>query len=153
MLLDIKYLSIILDFNIHMKSIECAKFRGSGAIVVLCGFNAIVPSYLCGYFVGLKFFLVNISQVQTFFSWVFRGSEIFSCGYFVGTKFSLWVFVGPKFLRRYTWSELFLVGISWVQLFFLVIDFMIQRFSVAGCINKSDKNRNAKMYLNPRTLF
>ena len=117
------------------------------------GFNAIVPSCLCGYFVGLKLFLVNISWVQNFSSWVFRGSKIFSCGYFVGPKFSSWVFVGAKFFRRYTWSELFLVGISWVQLFFLAIDFMIQRFSVAGCISKSDKNRNAKMYLNPRILF
>ena len=58
------------------------------------------------------------------------GPEIFSCGYFVAPK-------------------VFLVGISWVQNFFscifcgsnffFVADFIIQRFSVAGCTRKSDK--------------
>ena len=46
---------------------------------------------------GPKFFLLGISWVQKFFSWVFRGSEIFSRGYFVDPKFFSWVFVGPKF--------------------------------------------------------
>ena len=89
---------------------ECAKFRGSRAIVGLVG---LVPScyrafvgiswaqyfflrvfrgsqvFCCGYFVGPRFFLVGISWVQDFFSWVFRGSKIFSRGYFVGPRFFL----------------------------------------------------------------
>ena len=97
---------------------ECAKFRGSRAVVGLVG---LVPSCHCafvgvswvqdfsrGYFVGLKFFLVVISWVQSFFlvviSWVqnfllgIRGSEIFSREYFVGQSF-------------------FLVSNSWAQFF------------------------------------
>ena len=76
----------------HFIFSECAKFRGSRAIVGLVG---LVP---LGHraFVGLKFFLEGISWIQDFLSWVFRESEIFSRGYFVGLKF-------------------FLVGISWVQ--------------------------------------
>ena len=97
MLLDIEYLSIILNFNILMKSIDCAKFRGSRAIVVLMG---LMPSCYRAF--------VCISWVWNLFLWVFRGSKIFSRGYFVGLKF------------------------------FLVIDFVIQRFSVAGCISESD---------------
>ena len=92
--------------------------------------------------------------------WVFRGSEIFSRGYFVGPKFLSWVFVGPKFFLRsifvgpkfsrvYPWvRNFFLVSISWVQFFFLVVDFVIQRFSVAGYISKSVINRNTKYILN-----
>ena len=34
------------------------------------GFSGIVPSCSHGYFVGHKFFLVGISWVQNFFSWV-----------------------------------------------------------------------------------
>ena len=47
-----------------------------------------------GYFLGLNFFLVGISWVPEFFSWVqfffsweFRGSKIFSRGYFVCPSF------------------------------------------------------------------
>ena len=92
-----------------------------------------MPSCLGGYFVcpkffswvfrGFKFFLVGISWVQKFFSWVFRGSDFF-----------------------------FLVSISWVQFFFVVVDFVIQRFSVAGCISKSDKDRNTK-YISNHAFF
>ena len=77
---------------------KCAKFRGSRAVVGLAGllpschraFVGIswVQDFSRGYFVGLKFFLVGISWVQSFFlvgiSWVqnflvsIRGSEIFS---------------------------------------------------------------------------
>ena len=60
-----------------------------------------VPSWAC--LVGLVSScyraFVGISWVQIFFSWVFRGSKIFSRGYFLDPKF-------------------FLVGISWVQNFF-----------------------------------
>ena len=52
------------------------------------------------YFVGLKFFLVDILRVQNFFSWVqnffswlFRGSEISSLGYFVGPRCFLVIFI------------------------------------------------------------
>ena len=92
---------------------ECAKFRGSRAIVGLVGLVGLVPScyrafvgiswaqyfflwvfrgsqvFCCGYFVGPRFFLVGISWVQDFFSWVFRGSKIFSREYFMVLKFSL----------------------------------------------------------------
>ena len=126
---------------------------------------------LGGCFEGPKFFLVGISWVQSSFLWVFRGSRSFSRGYFVGLKFFLvgisWV---QNFCRGYSWvrnffswvfswvrnflvhirgSEIFfLVSISWVQFFFLVVDFVIQRFSVAGCISKSVINRNTKYILN-----
>ena len=52
-----------------------------------------------GYFVGLKFFLMGISWVPHFFSWIFGGSEIFCRAYFVGPNFFSWVS-------------------SWVQIFF-----------------------------------
>ena len=89
-----------------------------------CGSSAIVPSYLRGYFVGSKFFLVGVSWVQHVFLWVFcrskyffsqvfRGSKMFSRGYFVGPKFFSWVFY---------WSVFFLVGSLWVQLFFYFVD-------------------------------
>ena len=74
-----------------------AKFRRSRAAVGLVG---LVPSCLCGYFVGPKVFLARISWAQNIFSWVFRAFQIFSRGYFVGPKF-------------------FLLYISWVQDFFL----------------------------------
>ena len=57
-------------------------------------------------FVGLTFFLVGISWVPNFFSWVFLGSNILSRGYFLGPNFFSLVFHGSKF---------FLVGISWIQ--------------------------------------
>ena len=68
--------------------IECAKFRGSRAIV---GFVGLVPSCLRGYFMSPKLFLVGISWVKSFFSWVFRESKVFSRGYFVGQNFPSWV--------------------------------------------------------------
>ena len=74
-----------------------------------------------GYFAGPKFFLVGISRVPNFFSWVCCGSKIccrggiswvrnFFSSVFCGSKiFSRGYFEGPKF---------FLFGISWVQDFF-----------------------------------
>ena len=64
-------------------------------------------------FVGPKIFLVGITWVQNIFSWVFRGSQIFSRGYFVGPKF-------------------FLVGIPWVQNFssWVFCESRILRFSI-----------------------
>ena len=64
-----------------------------------------------GYFVSSNFFLVDISWVQRFFSWVFRGSKIFLREYFVGPTFFLggilrvrtfflWVFHGSKIFSR-----------------------------------------------------
>ena len=53
--------------------------------------------------------------------WVFHGSNFFSLGCFVSSRF-------------------FLVGISWVHFFSLVANFAIQRFSVTGCMRKSDRN-------------
>ena len=54
-------------------------------------------------FVGPKFFLVGISRVQNFFSWVFRGHKISSRGCFVGPRFfSRGYFVGTLWL--YQWG-------------------------------------------------
>ena len=96
---------------------DCAKFSGSRIIVSLVG---LVPSCLCGYFVGPRFFVVDISWVRYFFSWVSRGSKIFFRGYFEGPTF-------------------FLVDFSWDQNFLLVANFLIQRFLVVGCMRKSDR--------------
>ena len=57
-------------------------------------FVGLMPSCLR----GSKIFFVGISWVQNIFSWVFRGSKIFSRGYVMDQK-------------------CFLVGISWVQNF------------------------------------
>ena len=76
--------------------------RGSG------GSSAAVPSCLRRYFVDPKYFLVGISWVQCFLSWVFRRFKIFSRECFVG------------------------------QMFLLVTNFMIQRFSIFGCMKRSD---------------
>ena len=67
---------------------------------------------------GPKYFLVGISCVQNFFSWVFRGSEIYSRGYLVGLKFSrgyLWVanFLSWEFCGSELFSLEYLVGPSY----------------------------------------
>ena len=80
-------------------------------------------SWVFGYFVGTKFFLLGISLAENFFSWVFRGSESFSREYFVG------------------------------PFFFLRPNFLIQRFSVARYMRRSDRNRNTKIHLKPCILF
>ena len=69
---------VIIDFHQKKKicivfvDIECAKFRGSRAIMGLVGF--VPPCHRA--FVGPKIFLVGISWVLYFFSWVFHGSKI-----------------------------------------------------------------------------
>ena len=79
------------DVALSLEKMDCAKFRGSCAIVGLVG---LVPpclrgseNFSRGYFVGSKYFLVGISWVSHFFSCVFRGSQFFSRGYFVGPRF------------------------------------------------------------------
>ena len=62
---------------------ECAKFRGSRAIVGLVG---LVPSFYHA-FMGRKIFLLGISRVKSFFSWVSRGSNSFFAAYFVIQRF------------------------------------------------------------------
>ena len=82
---------------------ECAKFRGSPAIVGL------VPS--CHrVLVSPKIFLVGILLVQNILLWVFREPHIFSRGYFLS----------PKFLGIWQVS-IFFVGISWIQDFFVSV--------------------------------
>ena len=83
-------LSVYGQFCLFLSYIEkkfheigCAKFRGSCATMGVVG---LVLSWHRA-FVCEGFFLVSISWVHSFFSWVFRGSEIFFRGYFVGTKF------------------------------------------------------------------
>ena len=79
------------DVALSLEKMDCAEFRGSCAIVGLVG---LVPPCLRGsenfsrgyfrgfkifsrgYFVGFTFFLMCISWVSIFFSWVFRGSKI-----------------------------------------------------------------------------
>ena len=98
---------------------------------------AIVPSWFRGfkffsrgYFVGPKFFLVGILWVK-----------IFSHGYFVGPKFFSQVFRAETFSRGcFMGPRCFLVGISWVH-FFFVPNFVIQRFSVVGCMRRSHRKQ------------
>ena len=97
---------------------------GNCAILSLVG---LVPSCHPA-FVGSEFFLVNISWVWSFFSWVLRGSQSFSRGYFEGPKVFLvdtslvrivflWVRRGSKSFSRgyYLVPNFFLVGISLVS--------------------------------------
>ena len=74
-----------------------------------------------GNLVDPKLFLVRISWVQTFFSWVFCWYKDFSCEYFVGPNF-------------------FFLCISWGQFFFSA-NFVIQRFSVVGCMERVTENK------------
>ena len=86
-----------------------------------CGSSAIVPSYLRGYFVGSKFFLVGVS-------WV-----LFSCEYFVGPNiFSRRYFVGPKcFLVDIFWVRNFSRGYFIGQFFFLWVVCGSKYFSIS----------------------
>ena len=112
---------------------ECAKFRGSWAIVGLVGLVLSCHCALVGislveniflwvfrvpdifwrgsqtfsrrYFVGPIFFL-SVFRGSQFFSWVFRGSQIFSRGYFVGSKFFSWEFRGRNY---FSWIQNFLL--------------------------------------------
>ena len=86
-----------------------------------CGSSAIVPSYLRGYFVGSKFFLVGVS-------WV-----LFSCEYFVGPNiFSRRYFVGPKcFLVDILWVRNFSRGYFIGQFFFLWVVCGSKYFSIS----------------------
>ena len=72
-------------------------------------------SWLRGYFVGPKFFLVGISRIEKFFSRVFRGFKIFSRRFFVGSK-------------------IFRVGITLVHISFLVASFMISYFQLLDAL-------------------
>ena len=91
---------------------ECVRFPGSRAIVVLLlsclrGYCLGPRFFSRGYFVGLKFFLVNISWVLNFFPWIFRGFKVFS-----------WALVGPKFfLLGVRGSKIFLVSIRGSEVF------------------------------------
>ena len=109
-----------------------------------CGSSAIVPSYLRGYFVGSKFFLVGVSWVQNVFLWVFcgskyffsqvfRGSKMFSRGYFVGPKiFFVCFFWVRNFSRGYFIGQFFfLVGSLWVQIF---LYFVNPKFFLVGIL-------------------
>ena len=108
---------------------ECAKFSGLRAILGLVG---LVLSCHCA-FVSPKYFLVGILWVQIFLSLVLRGSKkMFFVGFSSVQTFFLWIF------RR---SKIFF---SWVfrgPIFFLVANFVIQGFSVVGCMKKSDRKQ------------
>ena len=130
--------------------------------------RAIVPSWVQNFswvfreskifsrwhFVSPKLFLVGISWVQSFSRGYFVGSKFFS-RVFVGPKsFLMSTVVDPKFSRGYFVSPKFFSREYFVcPIFFPVVDFVIQRFSVAGCISESDRNRNTKIHLKPRILF
>ena len=86
-----------------------------------CGSNDFVP---CAFVGG--------SWIRKFFSSVFGGSKIFCLAYFVGPKLLL---VGANVL---------LVVVSWVQNFsrgWSVANFVIQRFSFAGCMRETDRKQ------------
>ena len=85
---DINTIDNLLTITISLYNRECAKFNGLRGIVCPVG---LVPSCDCAF--------VDISWVRNFFSWVLRGSKIFSREYFVRPKY-------------------FLVGISWVRYVF-----------------------------------
>ena len=98
-----------------------------------CGFSVMVSSCIRGYFVDPKIFLVGISLVQSFFSWVFCGfqffflgssrDQIFSRGYFVGPQSFSWVFVGSEFFFLWVVCGLnffFSRFISWIKDFQLL---------------------------------
>ena len=93
----------------------------------------VILNFFSGVFRGSKIFFVGILCFQYFFSWLFCWSEFFSLGYFVGLK-------------------LFLVGISCVQFFFMA-NFMIQRFSVAGCMKNNDGEQKYRNTSQTRILF
>ena len=112
--------------------------------------------------------LLNLAgRVPSWISWVMchrgsRGSEIFFREYFVGQFFFLWVFCGSNYFfvgillvqNFLSWVfrgfKIFLVGTLWVQkffsyflgiIFFSQANFVIQRFSVVGCVRKSDRKQ------------
>ena len=102
------------------------------------GFVGLVPSCLRGYLLDPKFFL-----------------EVFSRENFVGPK---------HFLICISWVYFFLEGISCVQnffswvlrvvVFFLVGNIVIQRFSVVGCMKKSDrKQKYRNEYISNRAFY
>ena len=104
--------------------------------LVYIGFSCLVglvSSCLHGYFADWKFPLVGIQCVQNI-----------SDGYFLGPNL---------FLVRISWVLNFFHGYSWVQFFFLEVDFVIQRFSVALYVSKSDKSRNTEIDLQLRISF
>ena len=83
---------------------------------------------------------MGISRIGSFLSWVFSVSKIFLMDI-------SWVQI------FFSWVLNFFHGYSWVQFFFLEVDFVIQRFSVALCMSKSDKSRNTEIDLKPRISF
>ena len=70
-----------------LTKLECAKFRGSYAIVPSCLRGSEIFSR--GYSMRPKCFLVGILWSWNFSSWMFCGPEISSRGYFVGPKLFL----------------------------------------------------------------
>ena len=107
---------------------------------VFCGSK----NFSGAYFVGPKFFLMGILWVLIVFSWVVRGSKFFLVGISWVQNLSRGYLLGPNFF-----SCEYFAG----QTFFLEVYFVIQRFSVAGCMSKSDKNRNTEIHFKPRFLF
>ena len=91
----------------------------------------------------LVFFLLGISRVKNISSWVFRGSIFLSRGCFVGPKFFLVLFHGSKFFfsRVFCGSKTFSRGYFVGLIFFPVANFALQRFSVVGCMRKSERKQ------------
>lgn len=112
-------------------------FRQSKSFFVFCGSK----DFPRRYFVGQISYLVDILQVHIFFSWVFV-DPIFICGYFMASNI---FFAGLSwFQNSFSWiyygSEMFSCGYSWVDLF-LVANFVLQRFLIAGCMRKGDREQ------------
>ena len=136
MLFSVRFLGLWIYMYIYF---ECGKFRRSRAIVYLV---CLVPSCHDA--------LVGVSRVRDFFSWVFRGSDIFFVGIRGSKSFSRRCIMGPKF---------FLVSILWVQIFFSWVFCGFNFFSRGWFrdskifLSNRNKSRNAEIHLKPHTLF
>ena len=133
-------------FSTIVRSCIRRYFVGPIFFVVFCEYKIFSRGYFVGLklfswvFVGPKYFLVGISWVQNIFSWVFVGPKFFLADTFWTQNFSREYFVGPIFFFVLRGSN-----------FFVVVDFVIERFSVAGCMSKSDlwqKYTNTSTFLN-----
>ena len=91
-------------------------FHGSRSIVPLCPRGS--KFFTCGHFFVPIFFVVGVSWVRNFFSWVFRRFEFFSHQCFVGLKFflvdasSVQSFFSWVFRESEIFSRGYFVGIS-----------------------------------------
>ena len=82
------FLFFIYKFHYSFYGIHRAilGFMGLASPIVTSGLRE-SENFSLGCFVGPEYFIMGISWVQFFFSWIFRESKIFPPGYFVGPRF------------------------------------------------------------------